>query len=117
MADVIVGQIITAYRKSYYRVTNITRRFVTEGDARSPAMLKAYGPVGTEYSPLVSMIEVARRDFTPVFSKTIHSCDMAWCRPVSVEDIQHIIEFTRVNGQTLIDQIEIQNRRIEQGEI
>jgi hypothetical protein len=78
--NIKVGDIVTCFYKGFWRVTAIERRFSTRHDAH------VYGPVGTEYSPLVCVESVANSKMKPVSGKQ-DTCDISYCRPYTVESL------------------------------
>lgn len=73
-----VGDIITAYHKGYWRLTQIDQRFYKD---REP--IPQGKKVGDEYSPLFHYELVADSKFAPPKGKAKKQCcDVSYCRKV-----------------------------------
>ena len=88
--DLKVGNFITGYRKGYFKVLGIERRFYGERDAAHAAEMGS--KVGDEYNALIRVIQVADgRGVTKNYKKT-DACDVSYCRLISPETIKQIYE-------------------------
>lgn len=100
--DLRVGDIITAYVKGFWRITDIRRRFVTE-DYFAHTSYEEIEPgvyrhrynhdvlrLGDEYSSLITMERVATQDFKPKTSAKLETCDAAYCTALTIPEIDRL---------------------------
>jgi hypothetical protein len=79
-----VGDYITSYHAGIFRLRMIQRRFMDESYVR----MKPECKVGDEYNPMFHYEKVLDRNFKPVKSGKIDSCDASFCRKVTRDTLQ-----------------------------
>lgn len=87
MDELQVGDIVTTYHKGYWRVTKITRRFLTQGDFDH--QIQGYQKAGDEKSPLIEYELVADSDGNrPKGKPRTNRCDAGYCARLTREWIE-----------------------------
>lgn len=115
--SVKIGDIITAYRKGYYRVVSIRYRFYSENDFKwLPEDRKGADgtyvindqrvKVGDEFSPLVGMTQVFSDHFAPYVRDTVYWCDMSYCQRVTEEGVRRVMEQLEQNLSLLLAMVQ-----------
>lgn len=79
-----VGDLITAYHKGFWQVTEVQRRFLTDYDVATYSSYRDY-KAGYEYNPVIHYKQVATAGFVKTSGKKIKSCDASFCRKISEE--------------------------------
>ena len=74
---ICVGDIITAYRYGFHKVTKIERRFLTKCDISYGAYKNK--KEGDEYNPLIYYVMVADEEGNLIKGKAVNHCDYSFC--------------------------------------
>jgi hypothetical protein len=88
-----LGDIITTYHKGYWKLIEIQRRFYTKNE-NADYLKRINKKIGDEYSPIFVYEQVLTAAFeTPNRKKPLRKeCDAQWCRKLTTEVINEMIE-------------------------
>lgn len=90
-----VGDVVTAYQKGFWMITDIDRRFLSKEDVNQFKDVYKGSSAGDEYSSLVHLVKLNQK--TGKKTNKIDSCDIEYCLPAKdvitkqIAELQHFL--------------------------